>query len=137
MRQVHLWPRVIAGAGLAWGVATVPTPAHAIYQLVTQIPVPPSATNPFASGQFNTYDISFFDPTTQLDYVRPDERGRRCLLPSDKQIHQSDWHVPGIQPVPPASPANNAISGPDGVGADKKTPHRVEAMGCGPLILVR
>ena len=37
MRQVHLWPRAIAGLGLAWGVATMPTPAHAGYALVGEI----------------------------------------------------------------------------------------------------
>jgi hypothetical protein len=37
MRQVHLWPRVVAGLGLAWGVATMPTPANAGYAFVGEI----------------------------------------------------------------------------------------------------
>ena len=69
MRRRSQWSGVVAGLGLAWGVDLVPTPAHALYELVAEIPVQSSGTNPFASGQFNTYDISFFDATTQLDYV--------------------------------------------------------------------
>jgi hypothetical protein len=116
MRQVQLWPRVIAGLGLAWGMATVPTPAHAIYQLITEIPVPPSATNPFASGQFNTYDISFFDPTTQLDYVADRTNGVVDVFSAATNTFVGRIGTfQGIQPVPPAGPPVTAISGPDGV----------------------
>ena len=74
MRLVQLWPRVIAGFSLGFGIMAIATPAHAIYQLVTEIPVQATQQNPFntgglLNGPLTSYDISFFDPNTQLDYV--------------------------------------------------------------------
>src|SRR4051812_31134747 len=73
MRQVHLYSRVFTGFALGFGIMAMATPAHAVYQLVTEIPVSATAANPFNSGglngPFTSYDISFFDPKTQLDYV--------------------------------------------------------------------
>ncbi len=54
----------IIGAGLATGAAH----ADPFYALKTTIAVPASADNS-AGGDFTAFDISFFDPTTQLDYV--------------------------------------------------------------------
>lgn len=73
MRQWIQWPRITAGLALAWGVA-IPTPANAVYTLIGEIPVNATAANPFntngqLNGPFTTYDISFFDPATQLDYL--------------------------------------------------------------------
>src|SRR5437763_6968458 len=73
MRLIQLWPRAIAGFSLVSGMMAMATPAHAIYQLVAEIPVSATAANPFnnggLNGPFTTYDISFFDPKTQLDYL--------------------------------------------------------------------
>jgi hypothetical protein len=73
MRKLKQWSQLVAGLGLAGGVAAIPTPANALYQLITEIPVQATAANPFNSGglngPFTTYDISFFDPNTQLDYL--------------------------------------------------------------------
>src|SRR6266576_6976959 len=69
MPQVIKWSGFAAALGLAWGITTAPTMATPVYTLSTKLAVPASAANPFASGQFNTYDIGFFDPTTQLYYL--------------------------------------------------------------------
>ena len=58
--------RLTALAALAFGIAA--GPAFAQYAFQTTIPVPPSPDNS-VGGKFATYDISFFDPTSQLDYV--------------------------------------------------------------------
>jgi hypothetical protein len=106
---------VFAGLGLAWGVAAVPTPAHAVYEFLTAIPVQPSGSNPLG-GQFTTYDISFFDPTTQLDYVADRTNGVVDVFSAATNTFVGRIGTfQGIQPTPPANPALNAISGPDGV----------------------
>ena len=116
MRQPIKPSQFAAAFGLVLGVTNVPALATPTYSLDTVIAVPPDAANPFASGQFNTYDISFFDPKTQLDYVAD-----RTNAAVDIFSAATDSFVgritgfQGIQPVPPAGPPNNAISGPDGV----------------------
>jgi len=62
--------RLTAIAALTLGLAATATPAPALaqYQFLTTIPIPPSTANN-VSGRFESYDISYFDPTTQLDYV--------------------------------------------------------------------
>ena len=69
MRQVTRWTGVVAGLGFAWGLATGPALATPTYALDTTLAVPASSANPFANGQFNTYDIGFFDPKTSLYYL--------------------------------------------------------------------
>jgi hypothetical protein len=99
----------------------MPTLSYAAtYELVAEIPVPPSATNPFttgpSAGQFNTYDISFFDATTQLDYVADRTNGVVDVFSAKTNSFVGTiGSFQGIQPTPPANPAVNAISGPDGV----------------------
>ena len=54
---------------IALGSAVFLSPAQAdTYVLTTIIQVPPSTLN-HQGGQFVNFDISFFDPLTQLDYV--------------------------------------------------------------------
>jgi hypothetical protein len=60
MRLVIPLSRVLVTLGLAWGITIIPAPAHALYQLLTTIPVPADAANPYPGGPFTTYDISFF-----------------------------------------------------------------------------
>jgi hypothetical protein len=119
--RVRAAVRSLLMAGSVLGtVATAAAPsAHAGYQLVGQIAIPASGTNPFSSGQFNTYDISFFDPTTQLDYVADRTNGVVDVFSAKTnsfvgQISATP-NFQGIQPTPPANPAVTAISGPDGV----------------------
>jgi hypothetical protein len=58
---------VSAGAIAITVAATVP--ARADYVLTTTIAVPASPDNVQPGGVFSSFDISFFDPSTQLDYV--------------------------------------------------------------------
>jgi hypothetical protein len=85
---------------------------------LTTIDITASTVNPFASGAFTTYDISFFDPKTQLDYVADRTNGAVDVFSAATntfvgQIGAGSFQ--GIQPTPPGQPANNAISGPDGI----------------------
>src|ERR1035437_4974044 len=56
-----------AGAIAITVAATIPS-AQAAYVLQDLIAVPASTDNS-VGGRFVTYDISYFDPLTQLDYV--------------------------------------------------------------------
>src|SRR5271165_2486603 len=137
MRQVNLWPRVVAGLGLAWAAAMMSTPANAGYALVGEIPVCATAANPFntgglLNGPFTVYDISFFDPKTQLDYVADRTNASvDVFYAGPGPLHNTQVEaVPGfvglragtpaapvpVGPPPPGTPAPvNALSGPDGV----------------------
>jgi hypothetical protein len=105
---------------------------HAIYTLVTEIPVSATAANPFNSGglngPFTTYDISFFDPKTQLDYVadRTNASVDVFSAATNTQVESIGGFV-GLRagtpamplPVGPPAPGTpapvTALSGPDGV----------------------
>jgi hypothetical protein len=123
MQQAKRWSWIVAGLGLAWGMAAMATSADASpqYQLLTTIDVQHSSTNPFGSEgfPFTTYDISFFDPKTQLDYVADRTNATIDVFSAatNTMVGQIAGVPPfqGIQPTPPGQPANNAISGPDGV----------------------
>ena len=56
-----------AGAIAITVAATIPS-ARADYVLTGTIGIPASRDNS-VGGKFSSYDISFFDPLTQLDYV--------------------------------------------------------------------
>jgi hypothetical protein len=97
-----------------------PAAANPLYHLLTTIPVPPSADNAQA-GAFTTYDIAYFDGTTQLMYLA--DRSNASVDIFSAQTNSFVGRVGGtgnlfvgIQPKP-VNPAtvNNDISGPDGV----------------------
>ena len=68
MRPIPKSAQVFGLLLLACGIAATPAHAAPLYSLDTTIPIPPDpAVNP--SGQFTSFDISFFDGSTQLDYV--------------------------------------------------------------------
>src|SRR6267154_4415517 len=57
-------------AAAVLGMATSPAiAAPTTYSLLTTIPVPSDAANVQPGGAFTSFDISFFDPVTRLDYV--------------------------------------------------------------------
>ncbi len=97
-----------------------PVLADPLYHLLTTIPVPGSADNGQA-GAFTTYDIAFFDGTTQLMYLA--DRSNASVDIFSAQTNTFVGRVGGtgnlfvgIQPKPVnAATANNDISGPDGV----------------------
>src|SRR6266436_2956212 len=87
---------------IALGSAALLSPAQAdTYVFQKAIAVPPSVSNG-AGGQFARFDISFFDPATQLDYVALQPRDQNVFLAIPKlaaiplrppQCHRwSLWH---------------------------------------------
>jgi hypothetical protein len=136
MRQWIQWPRITAGLALAWGVA-IPTPANAVYTLIGEIPVNATAANPFntngqLNGPFTTYDISFFDPATQLDYLADRTNASvDVFYAGPGPLHNTQVaSIPGFVGLRAGTPANplpvgppapgtptpvTALSGPDGV----------------------
>jgi hypothetical protein len=126
MKRAVMQPRSTVQSVLLTGsvlsaVTMATVPAHAAYELVSAIPIPATLANPFNSppstpnGPFTTYDISFFDPTTQLDYVADRTNGVVDVFSAKTNTFVGTvGSFQGIQPPPPAAP-NNAISGPDGV----------------------
>jgi len=67
IRKSTVTARMIAAAVLS--VATFPAIAGPTYSLLTTIAVPKDAANVQPGGAFTSFDISFFDPVTRLDYV--------------------------------------------------------------------
>ncbi|MBV8092734.1 MAG: PEP-CTERM sorting domain-containing protein [Acetobacteraceae bacterium] len=86
-----------------------PAAAEPIYSLLTTIPVPPDSANPNPGGAFNSFDISFFDPATQLDYVA--DRSNAAVDYFSAQNNSFVGRVPGFV----GQQATASISGPDGV----------------------
>ena len=103
---------VVLGSGPALAAPT--------YFLLTTIPVPASADNA-QGGAFTTYDIAFFDGTTQLLYLADRSNASVDVFSAKTnsfvgRVGGSGGLFVGIQPKPVSSAtANNDISGPDGV----------------------
>src|SRR5258706_9790993 len=99
-----------------------PATAAPIYELETLIPVPASADNT-VGGKFTTYDIAFFDGTTQNFYLADRSNAAVDIFSAATnsfigRVGGSGGLFAGIQPpqnVPNPPPANNDISGPNGV----------------------
>ena len=107
---------VLFSFGLAWGTLVTPAFADRSYILEAVIPVPAGPANPFPGGQFTTYDIGFFDSTTQLYYLADRTNASVDVFSAATNMFVGRIGMfQGIQPTPPMAPANNAISGPDGV----------------------
>lgn len=105
---------VLFSFGLAWGTPVAPAFADA-YFLQAVIPVPAGPANPFPGGQFTTYDIGFFDSTTQLYYLADRTNATVDVYSAATNMFVGRIGMfQGIQPPPPAAPIN-AVSGPDGV----------------------
>ena len=104
---------------VACGCAVTPLIAHAgPYSLETTIAVPPSLDNNFNGtvsppGNFNTYDISFFDPATQLDYVA--DRSNASVDIFSGVSETMIGRVGGSGQLFTGQKSSNAASGPDGV----------------------
>lgn len=115
-RLSAVYSLVLFSFGVAGGTMVGPAYADPQYFLQTVIAVPPSSANPFLpAGQFTTYDISFFDSKTQLDYVADRTNATVDVFSAATNMFVGRIGMfQGIQPPPPAAPIN-AISGPDGV----------------------
>jgi hypothetical protein len=80
------------------------------YSLLTTIAIPPDlAVNPNPGGVFTSFDISFFDPTTRLDYVADRSNAGVDVLSGTSL----NWvgRAPGFT----GQQATTSVSGPDGV----------------------
>jgi hypothetical protein len=102
----------LMAAASAVTLGAAPALADPAYSFLTTIAVPPSADNSI-SGNFATYDISSFDPTTQLNYV-----GDRSNAAVDIFSAATDSYVGrigGSNHVFSGQLPSNDASGPDGV----------------------
>jgi hypothetical protein len=104
----HLYLVALAGAVV---MATTAGPAHG-YFLEQTIPVLPTPDNS-VGGNFNTFDISFFDPATQLDYVA--DRSNAAVDVFSGASETLVGQVGGTGHLFAGQKATNAASGPDGV----------------------
>ena len=100
----------IAAAALV-AAGTSPALATPSYDLLTTIAIPADSANPNPGGAFTSFDISYFDPTTRLDYV------------ADRSNASVDvFSGTGLTLVGRATgftgqQATTSVSGPDGVVA--------------------
>ena len=83
--------------------------ATPVYQLLTTIAVPADGANVQPGGAFTGFDISYFDPSTQLDYVA--DRSNAAIDIFSAATNSYVGRVPGFQ----GQLASTSISGPDGV----------------------
>jgi PEP-CTERM motif len=102
---------------IALGAAVFLSPAQAdTYELTTIIQVPPSTLNQ-QGDKFVNFDISFFDPSTQLDYVA--DRSNAAVDIFSAATNTFVGHTFGnpnfAGQVFTGGVANNSVSGPDGV----------------------
>jgi hypothetical protein len=102
----------------ALGLGASPVQAGPFYHLVTTIPVPPSEQNT-VGGKFATYDIAFFDGTTQLMYLA--DRSNASVDIFSAKTNSFVGRIGGTLPPPvggqlfSGQQASNDTSGPDGV----------------------
>lgn len=102
--------RYTAVAALAFGF--ISAPSFAQYALQTTIPVPASADNN-VGGLFATYDISYFDPTRQLDYVA--DRSNASVDIFSAATNSFVGRIGGSGHLFSGQTSSNDTSGPDGV----------------------
>src|SRR5258706_5381202 len=71
MKRTALAQSCMIAAALLGTAASTSVAAPTTYGLLTTIAVPTAGpgVNPNPGGAFTSFDISFFDPTTRLDYV--------------------------------------------------------------------
>lgn len=109
------WSRLalLAGAASATLGASSALAVPTTYSLLTTIAVPASPDNN-VGGKFATYDISFFDPTTQLDYVA--DRSNAAVDIFSAMTNSYVGRIGGTgQLFAGQKGSDNTISGPDGV----------------------
>jgi len=102
--------RLTALAALTLAIAASPAPAQYAFQ--GTIAVPASEDNS-VGGKFATYDISFFDSTTQLDYVA--DRSNASVDIFSAATNSFAGRIGGSGHVFSGQTSSNDTSGPDGV----------------------
>jgi hypothetical protein len=104
--------RLSLGTFLFLCIGTAPAVAAPLYALSTLIPVPASAENS-VDGAFAAYDISFFDPLPQLDYVADRSNASVDIFSSASNTFVG--RIGGTGQLFSGQTQSNATSGPDGV----------------------
>jgi hypothetical protein len=118
---------------IAFGSAALLSPAQAdTYAFQQAIAVPPSVSNS-AGGQFARFDISFFDPATQLDYVA--DRSNASVDVFSAATNTFVERLGGTPPTFAGQQASNDSSGPDGVQVVNMPGQHQLFVGDGPSIL--
>lgn len=102
--------RLTAITALALSVAA--GPALAQYALTDTIAIPPSRVNN-VGGQFQSYDISFFDPITRLDYVADRSNASVDIFSAVTDLFVG--RIGGNDNTFTGQTASTSTSGPDGV----------------------
>src|SRR2546427_2826367 len=114
------WSLFLVLLFLLLGLGAAPGQAAPVYVLITTIPVPRTDDNS-VGGAFTTYDIAFFDGSTQLMYLADRSNASVDIFSAKTntfvgRIGGTGNLFVGIQPQPVNPLAvNNDISGPDGV----------------------
>jgi PEP-CTERM motif-containing protein len=103
---------IAAGAAVISIAAATPS-AQATYVLDTTIAVPASPSNVQPGGVFSSFDISFFDPSTQLDYVA--DRSNASVDIFSAQTNTFVGRIGGTGNLFTGQQATTSTSGPDGV----------------------
>jgi len=109
MKSVALKTATAVGLAFACAGGVSPASAAPMYSLLTTINIPTDASNPNHPPVFNAFDISFFDPATQLDYVA--DRSNAGIDIFSAKTNSFVGRVPGFV----GQQATNSVSGPDGV----------------------
>jgi len=122
----------IAGV-IVFGSAALLSPAQAdTYVFQQAIAVPPSVSNT-VGGQFARFDISFFDPATQLDYVADRSNASVDIFSAANNTFVE--RLGGTPPTFAGQQASNDTSGPDGVQVVNMPGQHQLFVGDGPSIL--
>lgn len=112
MRSTLHLVQISAMSLLACCLAAVP--GHAtLYTLLTTIAVPSSPDNNTPNDGFDTFDISFFDPVTGLDYVA--DRSNASVDIFSGASNTFVGRIGGTGHLFSGQQATNPMSGPDGV----------------------
>jgi len=113
LKQRIRFAGITVALGIGGLVSLAPSPASAdvLYGLLTTIPVTPSAANVQPGGAFTSFDISFIDPTTRLDYVADRSNAAVDIFST------SGLSLVGRATGFTGQQATTSVSGPDGVVA--------------------
>lgn len=98
---------LLAGTAVATLAAGAALASPTAYALVDTIAIPAASTN--TAGTFTSFDISYFDPTTQLDYVA--DRSNSGVDIFSAATNSYVGRVPGFVGLQ----SSTSLSGPDGV----------------------
>src|ERR1700712_2903038 len=107
MKQT-MWKATTAlGLVLACSYGVNSAYASPVYSLLTTIAIPPDSSNVNTGQIFNSFDISYFDPSTQLDYVA--DRSNAAIDIFSAKTNSFVGRVTGFT----GQQATTSVSGPD------------------------